>query len=189
MKYFLVLFFLLVVQFASAQTDVIHLCTEETATVTYVTISTMQNGTIQWYIDGNEFATGNLLTVNWLVFPPGDHVIMAVFISDDGCRSEPVIYYVTLVLCDDFDIYIPNAFSPNGNGLNDEWYPVAHKYNDMMYWVYDRWGENVFFSHDGRWDGTYKGADCKIGIYVYVVMILDLRNELHQFKGNITLIR
>ena len=58
-----------------------------------------------------------------------------------------------------------------------------------MFWIYDRWGEMIFYSHENKWDGTYHNTDCKIGVYVYVVIGIDLYNGIHQFKGNITLIR
>lgn len=187
MKYFFTLIFLILTKITFAQQN-IHICYDNGTSFTYITIPS-EPGLIQWSIDGILQNSSSDLMIDWSQYSLGTHIIRAEFISSYGCWAEPVVYYVTILGCDEFDIYIPNAFSPNENGLNDLWFPIAHNYKDIMYWIYDRWGENVFFSHDGKWNGTYKEADCKVGVYVYVVIGIDLYNGIHQFKGNITLIR
>lgn len=187
MKYFLILVFLLIMNSVTAQ-QAIHICYEEQTSFTYITIPS-EPGILTWSIDGYNQGPGADLIVDWSQYPVGTHVIRAEFFAFNGCPAEPVIYYVTILGCDKFDIYIPNAFSPNNNGLNDQWYPIAHNYKNLMIWIYDRWGTNVFYSTGKGWDGTYKGFNCKVGVYVYVVIGVDLYNGMHQFKGNITLIR
>ena len=165
----------------------IHICYDEQTYFTYITIPS-EPGLLSWSIDNVFQTTGPELVIDWSQYNIGTHLVTATFMSINGCDAF-VTYYVTVLGCDEFDIYIPNAFSPNYNGLNDFWFPIAHNYRDLMFWIYDRWGENVFFSHNGKWDGTYHGVDCKVGVYVYVVVGIDLNNHFHQFKGNITLIR
>ena len=95
---------------------------------------------------------------------------------------------ITVILPDSF--YIPNAFTPNGDGINDSFYVygqsgvTVHEFR-----VFDRWGEKV---HDGAypWDGKYKGEVCQPGIYVYLFSI-GLFGQVYDVKrkGSLTLIR
>lgn len=81
----------------------------------------------------------------------------------------------------------PNAFSPNGDGLND-FLQLFHSGVDRVYWqVFDRWGEKVFESNDvnGTWDGTYKGKELMPDVYVIVIDVT-FRNSRHQqLKGSL----
>lgn len=187
MKHFLILIFVLLMNIATAQ-QTIHICYDTQTAYVYITIPS-EPGILTWSIDGYTQGEGADLIIDWSLYSFGTHIIEAEFLSFNGCPTEPVLYYVDLLGCDIFDIYIPNAFSPNNNGLNDEWFPIAHNYKHLMIWIYDRWGTNVFYSTGKGWDGTYKSLNCKLGVYVYVVVAVDLYNGIHQFKGNITLIR
>jgi gliding motility-associated-like protein len=88
------------------------------------------------------------------------------------------------------NFYIPNAFTPNGDGINDEFYVYAQPgANVVSFQVYDRWGEKV---HDGiyPWDGTYRGQPLEPGIYAYIatIQLID-QTQAVQNKGSVTLIR
>lgn len=187
MKYIFILLFLLITNFTKAQ-QLIHICYENNTSFTYITLATGE-GTIQWYLDNVYIGSGEDIKLDWSLYSPGSHILMADFVSSTGCDAEPVYYYIDILDCDEFNIYIPNAFSPNNNGLNDTWFPIAHNYKDLIFWIYDRWGEMIFYSHGDKWGGTYHDVNCKIGVYVYVVIGIDLYDNIHQFKGNITLIR
>lgn len=83
---------------------------------------------------------------------------------------------------------IPNAFSPNGDGVNDTWEIHGIKNNpDVVVEIYDRWGELIFYSkgYSTPWDGTYKNTPLNEGTYAYVVKS---SNDLI-FKGAILLVR
>lgn len=88
---------------------------------------------------------------------------------------------------------MPNAFSPNGDGINDFLFPVRIGNATLKeVAIYNRWGEQVFISSGGdfNWDGTYNDLPCSIGVYVYVVFyreFVDGREVM--LKGNSTLIR
>jgi len=88
------------------------------------------------------------------------------------------------------NFYIPNAFTPNGDGLNDEFYVYTQPGASVVsFQVFDRWGEKV---HDGPypWDGSYRGQPSPPGIYTYVanVQLIDTLQAV-KCKGSITLIR
>ncbi len=103
--------------------------------------------------------------------------------------------FVTVYLddCDEglFDIYMPNAFSPNGDGSNDWYGPVCTLCTSFISLsIYNRWGEQVFYSEQPnvRWDGTYLGADAEIGSYIYIMEFADpIGNK--SVSGTLTLLR
>lgn len=115
-----------------------------------------------------------------------------VSVSDSGCvRSSDVTITVIDVICGPPDLYVPNAFTPNGDSDNDILKVRGNNITSMTLRIYHRWGEKVFEStnqNDG-WDGTYKGKDCDPAVFVYYLDVTCLGGETHQEKGNITLIR
>ncbi|MFB6455133.1 PKD domain-containing protein [Chitinophaga sp. Hz27] len=90
------------------------------------------------------------------------------------------------------DIYIPNAFSPNGDGLNDIFRPLPVGIVKMNYFrVYDRWGKLMYSSTEYMkgWDGTVNGNPAGIGTYVWIVEGVDINQNTISQKGTVTLVR
>ena len=88
-------------------------------------------------------------------------------------------------------VYVPNAFSPNGDGTNDVFYVYGDGIKTMQLRIFNRWGEKVYESNnqsDG-WDGTYKGQLQPPGVYVYTVDLIYLNNRTRFKDGSVTLIR
>ena len=69
-------------------------------------------------------------------------------------------------------IYIPNAFSPDGDGINDLFYVKGQNIGHLHLEVRNRWGAVVFSAPTlgERWDGTYRGAKCPMGTYTYQLL-------------------
>jgi len=92
----------------------------------------------------------------------------------------------------DFGMYIPNAFTPNNDGLNDEFKPVirsAQKYNLK---IFDRWGDLIFESNETEkgWDGTNRGGvNSKGGVYAWMIEVATLQGESKSLSGHVTLLR
>lgn len=91
------------------------------------------------------------------------------------------------------NIFIPDAFTPNNDGLND-FFRVGNLgyYKLVNMSVYDRWGVMVYHVTDGNnkgWDGTYAGAPQDLGVYNYLIIIASPDGVQQTFKGNVTLIR
>jgi gliding motility-associated-like protein len=89
------------------------------------------------------------------------------------------------------EIYIPNAFSPNGDGLNDVLRVYGYTIQSMRFIVFNQWGEKIFesFNQSTAWDGRHKGKDQPSGVYMYVCEIV-LRDGTKQVKkGSINLVR
>ena len=66
-------------------------------------------------------------------------------------------------------IFLPNSFTPDGNGANDVFYPVGNNIASVHLLIFDRWGELVFDGKDGNaaWDGTVNGQPAKEDVYVW----------------------
>lgn len=88
---------------------------------------------------------------------------------------------------------VPNAFTPNGDGLNDYLYPLnAIKAEKLNFKVYDRWGQLIFQTNYWKrgWDGTYKGTPQPSGVYVWLLTYVDRDSKQpRQMKGTAALIR
>lgn len=93
------------------------------------------------------------------------------------------------------NVYIPNAFTPNSDGLNDTFFPVAScEFLDYSLHVYNRWGELIFESDriDEGWDGYHKGEIAPSGIYTYIFtyrLNRGYRNEYKAERGTLMLVK
>jgi gliding motility-associated-like protein len=90
-----------------------------------------------------------------------------------------------------FTFYIPNSFTPDDNGINDLFFGSGKAYTSYEMWIFDRWGEQLFYSVDDEfhWDGTFKGEKVQQGTYVYRFYLLDWEGHDHKYKGHFTLHR
>jgi len=89
------------------------------------------------------------------------------------------------------DLFIPTAFSPNGDGENDLECVLGNCIETMQLYIYDRWGEKVFESDDPKkcWDGIWQGKAMDTGVFVYHLIATFKSGESVEKKGNIHLIR
>jgi gliding motility-associated-like protein len=119
--------------------------------------------------------------------------------SPVGCLGSDSVY-VKLVSEEipEFEIYVPNAFSPNGDGINDSFninynnnispFPISH----CVLRIFNRWGEEIFQSDNitQGWDGKKAGKDCPGGVYVYkIVFEVDGVAESQERTGTVMLVR
>lgn len=95
-----------------------------------------------------------------------------------------------------FSFYMPNAFSPNDNGLNDEFGPIGSYFDDTYYEfeVYSRWGELLFETRDPyeSWKGDYSLTTknpVPLGVYSWIIRVEDVLGEEHVYKGIVTVVR
>lgn len=88
-------------------------------------------------------------------------------------------------------VYIPNSFTPNGDGLNDVLRVYSNVIRSMKFVVFNQWGEKIFESgtQSLAWDGTHKGKAQPSGVYIYVCDIVLRNGERIQRKGSINLVR
>ncbi|MCC7332844.1 MAG: gliding motility-associated C-terminal domain-containing protein [Flavobacteriales bacterium] len=106
--------------------------------------------------------------------------------SIEGCKST-----ATTVIVVDGVLYIPNAFTPNGDGFNDIFYAFGKNIITFEMMIFDRWGEKLFTSKslDKGWDGTYSGKIVQTETYVWKIKYTDVLNNMGEQIGTVTLIR
>ncbi len=91
-------------------------------------------------------------------------LIHLVVVSEFGCKTEAD----TLLLLEpcEVDVWIPNSFTPNGDGINDRFHPVTTLEYQML--IFNRWGEQIFSGND--WDGNYLGEIVPDGVYSWQIV-------------------
>lgn len=149
-------------------------------------------GTYTW--NNQEYLTNSKIS-NPKATPLTDVLFEVVFRDYNGCIARDTIFIkVKEVICGEPYIYVPNAFSPNGDGNNDYFraYFPPNMITEMYLSVYDRWG-NIIFETDSYnsngWDGTYKGAKLGADVYVYMLRVRCLDQMEYVNHGNVTLLR
>ena len=120
----------------------------------------------------------------------GIYNITLYVMNDYGCRDTS---NYEIIIEGASTVYIPNAFSPNGDGRNDEFNVSGIGLNDMEMSIFNRWGNRIFVSGDLNkgWNGVdlYSGVECPEGVYVYQVNVKDHKGESFNYTGRVTLVR
>ena len=112
--------------------------------------------------------------------------------SAEGCtRSDTVCLHCIGIVCGAPDFVIPNAFTPNGDGLNDRICFNADLLTEFHIAIFNRWGQCVYESDDATrcWDGTFNNNKALAGVYTYTCRVRCHNGIETDFKGDITLIR
>lgn len=151
--------------------------------------TTIPTGNYTWYP-----STGldNPFSPNPVASPMVTTTYYLTITDPNGCIYSDSLRIVVLeVFCDEPYIYVPNAFTPNSDGKNDELFVRSKMLSEFNFLVYDRWGEKVFETQDINygWDGKYKGKACDPGVFVYYLDATCHNKLQYVKKGNVTLIR
>ena len=112
-----------------------------------------------------------------------------------GCNASDLLNVI--VLCNGANVFIPNTFSPNGDGANEQFYPRGTGlFVIKTARIFNRWGELVFEKYNmkaneagGGWDGTYKGQKLAPDVFVYMFEIVCDNDAVLLYKGDVALIR
>ncbi len=116
--------------------------------------------------------------------------ITAIGTSEFGCHDTATLEYPEILPCCNFSY--PSAFTPNGDGRNDDWHPIMYG-NQIFYElsIYNRWGERLFhsFRPNEGWDGTLRNQPQGTGAYFYVLRAKCLTGKEEVHKGEVMLIR
>jgi gliding motility-associated-like protein len=140
--------------------------------------------TYEW----NNGEIGTEITVS-----PEENTTYCVIATDlDGCTGEECIEVTVLQPeCDETDIFIPNAFTPNGDGNNDVLFVRSNYVDAITITIYNRWGQEVFktIDKDTGWDGTFNNELLQPDSYAYYIEVVCTNQETYTKRGNVTLIR
>jgi gliding motility-associated-like protein len=166
-------------------------------TLQFQIISNNTINQIQWNfgdsVSGNS-NTSDLLIAEHIFSEAKNYIITAIV--NLTCGVDTVTKQVSLINCqkpqEECTVFVPNAFTPDGNEQNDYFYPrINCTLSKYEFSVFNRWGERVFNSitPNEKWNGTYKNGICSSGVYSFFVVYQFENSELKIEKGNINLIR
>ncbi len=162
-------------------------------TITFTNTSTNANSYVWDFGDyGSPNNVSSLMNPGHLYSNVGTYYIYMVAMNNKGCKDTAT---GSIEITPDIGVYIPNTFTPDGNGRNDIFMPYGYGINEDKYKmeIFDRWGELIFTSTEFRkgWDGSAKGTEtiAQDGVYIYKIMITDLENNKKNYVGHVTLMK
>ena len=121
-----------------------------------------------------------------------ESTIFTLTVSDGICtRSDTVQIKVYEIICEEPYVFIPNAFSPNGDDNNDVLFVRGIFIEKMIFRIFDRWGELVFESENPQigWDGTFRGKKLDPDVYDFYLDVTCYNGLKSITKGNVTLMK
>ena len=155
-------------------------------------INQSENATFyNWYLNGNWFSTETNPTLN---FEAGTGLIQILLVAENGfgcsdtasMRIEPLSYNT---------VYVPNTFTPDGNGTNELFMPVLttdFDSDNYKFEIYNRWGELIFETNDSKtgWNGSFKGEACKTDTYIWKLTLKGLKTDIAKsIEGHVSLLK
>ena len=107
-----------------------------------------------------------------------------------GCSGAPQTYTVKVMPLNK-DVFVPNVFTPNGDGKNDMLYVYGNYIDKVEMHIFNQWGQQIAAINDKSqgWDGKHKGTAQPVGVYVYVLKAQLSTGKAVNLKGSITLLR
>jgi gliding motility-associated-like protein len=146
-------------------------------------------GTTTLWVPSDGVTNPNLLQTTATL----DQTTTFIFGVTDGYCDYfvPVTVKTFEFICDEPFVFVPNAFTPDGSGFNDILFVRGPYVYEMIFRIYNRWGELVFESteQNSGWDGTFKGRPCDPDVYDYYLDVYCVDGQKSIIKGNVTLIR
>ena len=148
-----------------------------------VNIWANSEGTIAWTPPYNIACTTCFETFVW---PESNTSYTATVTDENGCTNSATVPITFEPL-----IYVPNAFTPDGDSFNNEFKAIAHNIKDFKMYIFNRWGELIYVMDDlqDAWDGSYKGSLVLDDVYVWQIVYKDLEDIQHELRGHVTLLK
>ncbi len=143
----------------------------------------------QWQIlKGNDLIAQRTDETQRYTFDEYGEYRALVWVANDYCKTDSVEIKISVATS---QLLVPNVFTPNGDGTNDEFRVMYRSITDFHCWVYNRWGHKVFEWTDPAkgWDGKINGRDVAESAYFYVIRAVGADGVNYELKGDINLIR
>ncbi len=154
--------------------------------------STDASALVYWWWTFGETGdtTSNLQNPTHVYQDTGTFCAQEVVMDIHGCTDTATNCFVIDPV---FNLYIPDAFSPNGDGKNETFQPVGQYIKNFEMYIFDRWGNKLYHTlniYQG-WNGTVNGGSIisQEDTYVYKINVTDSQNKQHSFIGNVTIIK
>lgn len=158
----------------------------------FVQYTDLSIGASSWiWSFGTDDSASVLQNPTYIYNDTGIYMVQLIVENQYGCQDE-----ITLpqVVQEDYALFIPNTFTPNGDGHNDYFFPQGIGIDQSNYtmYIFDRWGNLIYQTSTwpGGWDGTVQGkGDCQIDTYVYKIATLDANGNKRVYVGHVNLLR
>lgn len=159
---------------------------------TQVCVSDLSTGAVTWnwlLVEPNGSQTSTLPSPCFTITDTGNYTVTLIVRNIGGCLDTATMVFNAENPCT--DLFVPSAFSPNGDNQNDILFVYGSCINFMQFEVYNRWGERVFISTNpaNGWDGTWRGQPCESAVFTYVLTGQMLDGTAIEMQGNISLIK
>ncbi|SHN21939.1 gliding motility-associated C-terminal domain-containing protein [Cyclobacterium lianum] len=145
-----------------------------------------QNPMYFWDFGNGQHSTAQNPSMN---YQESGHFLVRLQVTDEnGCTAM----YEEFLEISGFFIRVPTAFSPNGNNSNEYFFPVFSELTNIQFWVFNRWGELLYFTsdiHSRGWDGRHEGIEMPVGNYLYKITYSNKEVADSQLAGSFTLLR
>ena len=147
-------------------------------------------GASNWYYDMGDGGGSIDAEPIYTYTEAGQYIIVQTVTNAAGCSDQDSLF-ISISVKDILPPKLPNAFSPNGDGVNDVFYVRGGPFETMDLKVYNGWGEMIFESTDPTfgWDGTHDGMPEINGVYVFSVIATTTDGKQHDRSGKVTLVR
>jgi len=192
MKWLLSILFLIPFLCSSQDVQTIEVCENSLLTQDYWVDG--GSNTYYWSVESGIIISGqgsNSITVDWDNVPYGQYLLNVYVISDSGCYGDTSYLLIDIDECSFNGIYIPNSFTPNGDGINDVFIAVGENIIELDMFIYNRWGQQIHESHIGQpWDGTFNNEGCQQDVYVWLAYYrFKNENIRHSSVGHVVLLK
>jgi gliding motility-associated-like protein len=119
-------------------------------------------------------------------FPEYETNYTATVTDENGCTSSAIVPIK-------FDplIFVPNAFTPDGDEFNNYFKAIAHNITEFEMTIFNRWGELIYVmpNLDETWDATYKGELVQDDVYIWQIVYKDINGKSYEMRGHVTVLK
>ena len=151
-----------------------------------LTLNGSGQGTILWTETGNTLSCNNCS--NPMIAPLNSTTYYLTVMDTNGCSNRDSVY---VEVNDQLELFIPNAFTPNQDEINDLFFAKGYGIKKIHMVIFNRWGEKIMEtdSYGKGWDGTYKGEFAEQGVYIYSINAESVTGSKIKRIGHVTLIK
>ncbi len=156
-----------------------------------ISVANLSSGDNAWNWNFGDLTTASIDNPLPHTYADTGRFVITLIVSNQYACFDTT--YKSITVEPDWAFFIPNVFSPNGDGINDYFQGIGFGLLDYKMEIFDRWGDEVYVTkkYDSPWNGKANGGSdvAQQDVYVYVIQITDVKKVKHNYKGIVTLIK